>query len=30
MNRVLHRVPRVRVVCSGCLAPVLVTCAVLV
>ena len=27
---VLHRVPRVRVVCVGCLAPVLVTCAVLV
>jgi hypothetical protein len=30
VNGVLHRVPRVRVVCVGCLAPVLVTCTVLV
>ena len=28
VNGVLHRVPRVRMVCVGCLAPVLVTCAV--
>ena len=30
VNGVLHRVHRVRVVCVGCLAPVLVTCTVLV
>ncbi len=30
VNGVLHRAPRVRVVCVGCLAPVLVTCAGLV